>query len=136
MIVADCTLLAYLLLEGDHTAEAEEVFRRDPEWCAPFLWRSEIRNVFTKYILHRGLPLEEALAKMEEAEALLGHRSFAINSSHVLEEAVRKRLSAYDAEYLTLAIQLQIPLITFDRQLLSSCPNSAFSATDFLKQQF
>lgn len=132
MIVADCSLLAYLLIEGEHTARAEEVLRRDPSWCAPFLWRSEFRNVLVSHIRHRSLPLEEARAKMAEAEELLGVRSLAVNSSQVLEDAAFRKISAYDAEYLALAATLHVPLVTFDHKLLAAGQGVAVSAEDFL----
>jgi predicted nucleic acid-binding protein len=55
MIVADANLLAYLLIEGDLTDEVRAVLRKDGEWCFPYLWRSEFRNILTKYIQHRKL---------------------------------------------------------------------------------
>jgi hypothetical protein len=39
MIVSDTNLLAYLFLGGPGTVNAREIFIRDPEWAAPFLWR-------------------------------------------------------------------------------------------------
>lgn len=132
MIVADCSLLAYLLIEGGHTARAEEVLRRDPEWCAPFLWRSEFRNVLASHTRLRSLSLEDALAKMEEAESLLGQGSLAVHSPEVLAVAADRKISAYDAEYLALARHLDAPLVTFDRKLLAAAPDVAVSAEEFL----
>ncbi len=38
MIVVDTNIIAYLYLQGEHTAQAEKVLQKDSEWMAPLLW--------------------------------------------------------------------------------------------------
>jgi predicted aldo/keto reductase-like oxidoreductase len=47
VIVADTNLIVYLLLEGPLSEVAERIFRSDPSWTAPGLWRTEFRNILT-----------------------------------------------------------------------------------------
>ena len=57
MIVVDTNVLVYLLVPGEHTEQAERVFRRDPVWAAPLLWRSEFRNVLAVSVCGGGTPV-------------------------------------------------------------------------------
>ena len=132
MIVADCNLIAYLLLVGPRTRTAEAVFLRDPAWAAPLLWRSELRNVLATQIRVNHLPLAEALLKMTEAETVIGSLEFPVSSDEVLEECARSGVSAYDAEYLVVARKLQVPLLTLDQRLLSSGAPVAWTPEAFL----
>jgi len=132
MIVADCNLIAYLLLEGPRTRTAEAVFLRDPAWAAPLLWRSELRNVLATQMRVNHLPLAEALLKMTEAETVIGSLQFPVSSDEVLEECARSGVSAYDAEYLVVARKLQIPLLTHDQRLLSAGTRVAWTPEAFL----
>lgn len=131
MIVADCNLIAYLLIEGEHTPAAEAVLLRDPDWVAPFLWRSELRNVLVNHVRHRSLSRGDAHGKMSEAEDLLGERSLGVSSTRVLDEAISRGISAYDAEYVALAVRMDVPLLTLDRKLCLACPKVALLPSDF-----
>ena len=37
MIVVDSNVVAYLYLPGDHTARAEELLEKEPDWVTPLL---------------------------------------------------------------------------------------------------
>jgi predicted nucleic acid-binding protein len=45
MIVVDTSVIASLWVPNDMEKLAYKVLRKDPEWVAPLLWRSELRNV-------------------------------------------------------------------------------------------
>jgi predicted nucleic acid-binding protein len=132
MIVADCNLLAYLLLAGPRTSMAEAVFAREPHWCAPLLWRSEFRNILATQMRVNRLPLADALVKMTEAEAVLAGREPSVISDEVLEECARSGVSAYDAEYIVVAGNLALPLVTSDEKLQRAARGIACSPEAFL----
>lgn len=132
MIVADCNLIAYLLLAGPRTRVAEAVFLQEPSWAAPLLWRSEFRNVLATQMRVNHLPLAEALLKMTEAETVIGSQEHPVSSDEVLEECARSGVSAYDAEYLVVARRLQVPLLTHDRRLLGAGAPMAWTPEAFL----
>ena len=132
MIVADTSLLAYLLIEGDRTEACRQVLSKDPEWCAPFLWRSEFRNVLTTHLHHAGMPLDGAKARMEQAEALLAGREHSVSSDVVLELTSANQIAAYDAEFVCLAKKLGTRLVTTDKPLLRDFPDVAVSPEEFV----
>ena len=94
-------------------------------WAAPLLWKSELCNVLLKYIRLRGLSLEQAREAFQEAENVLQPNTFAVSHAKVLAVATKSGLSAYDAEYLLLALDEGVRLVTLDRQLLRAAPEVA-----------
>ena len=131
MIVVDTNLLVYLYVQGQRTAESETVLRRDPIWAAPLLWRSEFRNVLIGLVRKRALSVEAATAIVEEAERWLAGHEYSVVSRHVLGLAGQSGCSAYDCEFVALAQDLGIPMVTADRQLLRAFPTVAVSLASF-----
>jgi predicted nucleic acid-binding protein len=133
VIVADTNLIAYLLITGDHTEAAEAVIEKDSAWCAPVLWRSEFRNILALYLRQGELDLAAAVRLMGEAESLLAAGEFDVASDAVLQLAARSRRSAYDCEFVSLALQLQVPLVTSDRGVLAAFPEIAVAPEEFAR---
>jgi predicted nucleic acid-binding protein len=131
MIVADTNLLFYLLVSGSFTAQAEAVYRKDPAWAAPLLWRSELRNALAFYLRRDRLTLDEAVARMQAAESLMGLQEFAVASTQVLKLAAGSGCSVYDCEFVSLAEDLGVLLITSDRQVLTKFKHTAISPRAF-----
>jgi predicted nucleic acid-binding protein len=119
MIVVDTNVIAYLLIPGDCSNLARAALRKDPYWVAPLLWRSEFRNVLTFYQRRRQLDLRQALQFMREAELLMQGGEYEIDSAQVLSLTANSKCSAYDCEFVALAHDLGIPLITSDTLVLS-----------------
>ncbi len=134
MIVVDANLVAYYTVPGARTAVAERVRTRDSEWCAPFLLRSELRNVLAGLVRRRELGLDLATEMMAAVEDLLREREFDVPSNRVLDRAAFSGCTAYDCEYVVLAEELGVPLVTSDRQVLRAFPKLAVSLEGFVRQ--
>lgn len=132
MIVIDANILVPLLLPGPNTEESEALLKKDPDWAAPLLLRSEFRNVLAVQIKRESISLEESLLAMAEAEKILGRNEFEVNSEVVLELCARSGCSAYDCEYVALARSLRVSLVTRDKALLAAFPDTAIHPGKYL----
>ncbi len=133
MIVVDTNLIGYLYLASPRAAQAEATFRKDPDWAAPLLWRSELQNVLAGYIRKEQLTLAEAERIMEAAAGLLAGREYAVPPRAVLSLVPASTCSAYDCEFVALAEELKVPLVTVDREILEQFPDRAVSLDSFLQ---
>jgi predicted nucleic acid-binding protein len=125
MIVVDSNVLAYLYLPSDYTAHAEKLLEQDADWAAPVLWRSEFRNILAGYTRRKALTFEQACSLQAEAESLLAGSEFEVDSRAVLELVRDSDCSAYDCEFIALAMKLNTKLVTEDKKLLRAFPTLA-----------
>ena len=135
MIVADASLIGYFAIRGTHSELADAVCEQDAVWVAPMLWRSEFRNALAKYIQHAGMTMEAALLALRSAEEVIGGREYRVSSEKVLELAAQSKCTAYDCEYVALAQDLSVPLVTTDKQILKAFPKIAVSLEKFAKKR-
>lgn len=133
MIVADANLLAYLVMPGERTVEAEAVLEKDPAWVAPALWRSELRSVVHKYIVRGDLTIARAVTLLGQLDEVIGGREGDVDAEDVLALASRSKCSTYDCEYVALAKTLGVPLVTTDRAILKAFPAVAMTPAEFLE---
>lgn len=132
MIVADTNLLIHLLVDGPNTHTAMSVREKDPDWRAPFLWRSEFRNAMAGYLRSNLMTVEQALRIIREAESMMLYKDHLVNSTAVMRLVADSDCSAYDCEFIALANHLSVPLVTSDSQLLRNFPDHALAPTRFL----
>jgi predicted nucleic acid-binding protein len=130
MIVVDTNVVAYLYLRGEFAAQAEAWLKSDRDWVAPMLWRSEFRNVLAGCLRRKQLTFESALEVQREAQALLTGNEHEVDSQRVLELVRDSDCSAYDCEFVSVAMRLGAKLLTADRKVLKAFPMQtvAFSA--------
>lgn len=123
MIVVDSNIVAYLYLPGEHTVAAETLLEKEPDWAVPVLWRSEFRNILAGYLRRGKLTFQQAHALQNEAEDLLGGAEYDVDSLSVLELVRDSECSAYDCEFVALAMKLGTKLVTMDGKLLRAFPD-------------
>ena len=133
MIVVDTNLIGYLYLSSERTEQAERAFLKDPQWVAPLLWRSEFRSVLSHYIRRGILNVEEAEQIMDEAQALMAGQEYEVVSSDVLRLVARSGCTAYDREFVALAQELGLVLVTVDREVLREFPEIAVALSEYVE---
>lgn len=131
MIAVDTNAIAYLWIPGDNTALAEKVLQKDREWATSSLWRSEFRNVLANYMRRGELTVDEACECMERAAAQLAGYEYKVPSRPVMQLVACSKCTAYDCEFVTVAEDLGVPLVTSDKLILQEFPDVAISLTDF-----
>jgi predicted nucleic acid-binding protein len=132
MIVVDTNIISYLLLPTVFSDKASKLYQSDPDWVAPVLWRSEFLNVLALYLRKKIITLAEALVVQEEAETLMMDSEFSVPSVSILSLADSSTCSAYDCEFIALAKQLSVKLVTEDKKILSEFPDVAISLAGYV----
>lgn len=132
MIVVDTNIIGYLYISSDRSQQAEQALIKDPHWAAPVLWRSELRNVLALYLRKTHMPGSVARRIMQEAEGLMRGREYEVTSHHVLDLVASSQCSAYDCEFVALARDLDVPLVTVDKLILSHFGDTAVELGRFI----
>ena len=125
----------YCWVPGQNTEIAQAVRRQDPDWLAPILWRSEMRNVLTAY-LRRGLLTRAQIVRiLKAADQAMAEGEHIVRDDPVLDIVAHSALSAYDAEFVALATALGVPLVTADKAVLKAFPDQVLTMKAFLGGQ-
>jgi predicted nucleic acid-binding protein len=98
----------------------------------PRLWRAEYLNVLYLAVKTRGLDRGSALRAWRAGRELVGENEAEVSETSVLETAIHYSITAYDAQFVVLAEDLGIPLVTADRGLVKACPDVAVTYGGFL----
>ena len=131
MIVVDTNVIAYVLIEGDKTALAQQVAKKDPDWKVPPLWRHEFLNVLATSARAEVIDALQAEALWHKGLDLLVRAEKEADGSASLKLAIEHAISAYDAQYIALAQSLETQCITEDKRLLKTFPDTAVSMKAF-----
>jgi predicted nucleic acid-binding protein len=132
MIVVDTNIIGYLYLTSERSTQAEDALLKNAHWVAPLLWRSEFCNVLALYIRKDILSLEDAVRIMETATTLMQGNEYEVASLQVLRLVAGSTCSAYECEFVALAQDLNIPLVTVDKRILEQFPKYTISLDEFV----
>jgi predicted nucleic acid-binding protein len=135
VIVADNSVLVYFWLPSEFASLAEDAKKQDNIWAAPILWRSEFRNVLAGYLRRKALTEAEAEAAYLNVQKDLAGNEYSVPTERVLKLVLASDCSAYDCEYVALAQDLGVPLVTTDKQILKAFPKIAVPLEKFAKKK-
>ena len=132
MIVADSTLVSGLLFPTDEFHKVARAIRaKDSDWRCPELVFSEIRGVALKRVKNK-VPLDTVIAQCNLAASAVS--VYRMHSHSVLHTAIEGNIWTYDAEYVALARQLAVTLVTSDEGIVKKFPAVAMLPEQFLKE--
>lgn len=126
MIVVDTNVMVHLVTgSAEYGEKATALLRSDPEWAAPPILLSELRNVLIGFVRRGWVEITQAVAMHDDAVDLLGDRITWVNGGSVLEVSESLGLSAYDAEFVVAAEALKCELYSLDGAILAAAPGLA-----------
>lgn len=132
MIVVDTNIIAHYWLPSDQKKLSFEVYKQDSEWVAPLLWASEFRNVVSLYLRKEVIDFNLALVTLQESERFVKGREFRVETLKVLNYINKSVCSSYDCEFVSLAADLSVPLVTFDKKILREFSEIAIHPLQFI----
>jgi predicted nucleic acid-binding protein len=135
VIVVDNSVLVYFWLPSQFAGLAEATKARDDIWAAPILWRAEFRNVLAGYLRRKTLTEAEANAAYLNVQKDLGANEYSVPTERVIKLVLASDCTAYGCEYVALAMDLDVPLVTADKQVLRAFPKIAVSMAEFAKRK-
>lgn len=130
MIVVDAHILAYKVLEDVRTISARRLFVQCGDWVSTSLWEPEFSNILAMPLRNGLWSVRQAVDALEEARSCLAQVSEP-SSELVFELVQRHKITAYDAQYVALAMEMKVPLVTEDKELLRKFPGNAYSMESY-----
>jgi len=133
MIVVDTNVIVSAVVRGANTTDALAARARDNNWIAPPLLRSELLNALSKYVSIGGsLDRDDAIHAFRRGSSLVSLESSGPDPVDILNLVIRSGITSYDAEFVALANERRMRLLTLDGKVLAAYPNVAVSLGDFV----
>ena len=129
MIVVDTNVIAYLLIEGDRTADAQALRRAEPDWRSEPLLLVEFSNLLATQVRAKALSAAQAKSLLESAAQQVA-AWVEVPHAGALTVALERQVSAYDARVVACARRLSVPLVTEDSRLRAATPGLSLSIAE------
>jgi len=125
--VVDTNVVAYYVLQTEPYVNAATRFlAQGVSLLAPATWESELANVVWFAVRKGVLQAEEGLGRLHSAGDL-AIEGVAVHELCLgaLKRSLESGVAVYDTLFVELAHQRQVPLVTFDQQVLEAFPTIA-----------
>jgi predicted nucleic acid-binding protein len=136
MIVVDSNIVTARNLTTSLTSKAKQVEGKDPVWIVPVLWRYEFQNILASAIKAKQIKPEKALDVWEKVSGLLMENEWEPSPSKVMELVAQYGITAYDGQFIAVALEMGVPFVTEDQELQEKFAGVAVSMDEFLKPEF
>jgi len=133
MIVVDTNIIVPLHITSESTGKVLEILKKDAFWCSPPLWRSEFLNVLAGCMHRNRFTLDQARRILQVALSTMAGSEISVPPWRVLELSAASNCTAYDCEFVALAKELGVKLVTLDKQVLAQFPETAIAPDKFLR---
>lgn len=132
MIVVDSNIVAARNLTSSLTSKAERVEEKDAVWIVPVLWRYEFQNILATAIKAKQINSGQALGIWEKVSGILIENECEPSAAKVIDLVAQYGVTAYDGQFIAIALEMGIPCVTEDRELQEKFPGIAISMGEFL----
>ena len=134
MIVVDTNIISYLLTPNDlYNQLADDLFQKDSNWISPILWRHELLSVLSIYLRRNIIDTTTCKSIYQEAMETVTSRPIS-DFKKVFNIIENSSLSSYDCEFVALAHENNLPLITEDKKIIHEFPDTACTIKDYLNR--
>ncbi len=133
MIVVDSNIITARNLSSVLTSKAEQVEQKDSVWIVPILWRYEFQNILATAIKAKQITQEQALNVWQKVFDILIDNECEPSAGKVLDLVAKYGITAYDGQFIALAMEMGIPCVTEDQELHEKFLGVAISIDEFLK---
>jgi predicted nucleic acid-binding protein len=135
MIVVDSNIITARTLTSSLTSKAEQLEEKDPLWVVPVLWRYEFQNILATAIKSKQIKPEQALDVWKKVSGVLIENEYEPSTSKVIDLIAEYGITAYDGQFIAVALEMGIQCVTEDRELQEKFPGIAISIDEFLKPE-